>query len=204
MMAARDAGAPLPPRAVVLTFDDGFRNFIERAAPVLEGAGFRATVFAVAGYCGRSNIWPGQAPRIPVLPLLDAAELRTLAARGFEVGAHGMTHARFDRLAHEQVRREMLESRRSLEDALGEGVTSFAYPYGRTTPEALRLAAAHYRAACTDEMRVASSEDAAHALGRLDMYYYRGARALRFFETPVGDGYVAARRLGRRLRRLIP
>ena len=202
LLDAWEAGTPLPPRPVVLTFDDGFRSVLEVAAPILEQAGYRATVFAVAGYCGRRNAWPGQGPGIPALPLLSPAELRSLVALGFEVGAHGVRHARLDRLSVTEAEREIAESGRFLADALGREVTVFAYPYGRTTPVVRRLAAAYYRAACTDELRVASSGHDRHALGRLDMYYYRDPRRFRWFATAWGDRYLGLRRLGRRLRAL--
>src|SRR6516164_11047113 len=46
--------------AVVLTFDDGFRNVYEHALPVLQSHGFPATVFLVTDYCEKTNSWPGQ------------------------------------------------------------------------------------------------------------------------------------------------
>ena len=47
-----------------------------------------------------------------------------------EIGAHGQTHARLARLSEEEQRREIAGSRRHLEELLGNGVTSFAYPFG--------------------------------------------------------------------------
>lgn len=203
VVASWTGGPALPPQAVALTFDDGFRSVLEVAAPALEEAGFRATVFAVAGHWGRHNDWPGQARGIPVLPLLAAAELRLLAGRGLEIGAHGLTHNRLDRLPLREAEREVVESGARLEEAVGESVVSFAYPYGRATPEVVRVASTRYRAACTDVLRVASSADDVHALGRLDMYYFRGSFTLGLLGTRAGRVYVGTRALGRRLRRLV-
>jgi hypothetical protein len=151
-------------------------------------------------YGGRTNAWPSQPAGVPILPLLSHAELRVLAAAGFEIGAHGATHARLDRLSVAAAEQEIAGAKRRLEEGLGQAVTAFAYPYGRADAYVRRCAAAHYRAACSDELRTASSDDDRHWLGRLDMYYFRGGLPLRLLGTPWGDGYVGLRRLGRRTR----
>ena len=51
-------GTPPPDRSVVITFDDGLGSVYTDAFPVLERFGFPATVFLVAGYCGKQNHWP--------------------------------------------------------------------------------------------------------------------------------------------------
>lgn len=192
--------APLPPRPVVLTFDDAFRNFADAARPVLEGARFGATVFAVAGRCGRTNDWPGQLANVPRLPLLSAAELRELAAAGFEIGSHGLTHAALDGLSPAEAEREVAGSKSALEDALGRPVEVLAYPYGRSGTAVRGLAAAHYRASCGVEMAAARPGHDRHALPRIDVYYLRRPGVFRTLGTPLGRGYLAVRAWARRLR----
>ncbi len=51
----------LPQHPVVITFDDGFANVLEHAAPSLADLGFGATIFVVTGRCGQTNDWPNQA-----------------------------------------------------------------------------------------------------------------------------------------------
>lgn len=193
--------APLPARPVVLTFDDAFRNFAEVGRPVLESCGFGATVFAVAARCGGLNEWPGQLARIPRLPLLSAAELRELSAAGFEIGSHGLTHAPLDALPPAEAEREVVGSKRALEDALGRPVDLLAYPYGRSGAAVKALAAAHYRAACGVVLATARSASDRHALPRIDAYYVRRPRVFRTLGTPLGRGYLAVRAAGRALRR---
>ncbi|MGB9590837.1 MAG: polysaccharide deacetylase family protein, partial [Candidatus Hydrothermia bacterium] len=62
---------------------------------------------------------------------MDAGELRVLAARGWEIGSHTMSHPDLTRLGKEALRAELIDSREKLEDILGRRVRFIAYPFGR-------------------------------------------------------------------------
>ncbi len=135
----------LPPRAVVLTFDDGYRDFYEHALPVLEQHRFPATVFAISGALGRRATW--LADTRP--ELLDGAALREIQSRGIEVGSHTHTHPRLSRLPTSEVAEELRRSKAILEDLLGREVPSFCYPYGDLDARVRgEVAAAGYELAC--------------------------------------------------------
>jgi hypothetical protein len=84
------AGSLPPGPAVVITFDDGYADFMTQAAPQLEKAGFCATVFVVTGRVGCCADWD----RIsgPPLELMGWEDLRALEARGFSIGSHMNAH----------------------------------------------------------------------------------------------------------------
>jgi peptidoglycan/xylan/chitin deacetylase (PgdA/CDA1 family) len=124
LVAARDRGEGA--RLVGLTFDDGYVDFLEHAVPVLERHRMTGTVYVVAGRLGGQNDWD-EGPR---LDLLTAGQVREVAAAGHEVGSHSLTHAHLAGLDAEELRREVGESRRILEDVLGAPVPGFCYPYG--------------------------------------------------------------------------
>jgi peptidoglycan/xylan/chitin deacetylase (PgdA/CDA1 family) len=118
--AARDflAGRRrLPEGAVLVTIDDGDAGIASHAWPILERHGVPAVAFIIAGQLG----WPGR---------LTAAQVKTLAARGLEIGSHTLTHPSMARIPRGQARQEAEQSKRRLEDLVGRPVTSFAYPYG--------------------------------------------------------------------------
>lgn len=121
-------GKPLPPRPVVLTFDDGYQSFYEHALPVLEAHGFAATVFALAGRMGGRADWITGGGRDAAL--MSASTLRELPRRGVTVGSHGHHHVRLSPLSGAALEREVAGSKRVLEDLLGEAVAHFCYPYG--------------------------------------------------------------------------
>ncbi len=200
LLDAWDGHVQLSARSVVLTFDDGFRNILEQAAPVLAELGFGATVFAVSGYCGRKNDWPSQPAGVPRLPLLSYFELRELDAAGIEVGAHGVSHEPLSRVAPEVAAAEVVGSRRDLENGLGRAVTTFAYPYGLENPAIRELVAGQFRGACGVVMGTARPDDDRHLLPRIDAYYLRSPAAFRLFPSRVGGAYLSLRAFGRNCR----
>jgi len=136
--AERALSRTLPPRPVVLTFDDGCRCFAEHALPELSRRGVPATLFAVAGELGGSNRWDARGGE-RLEKLLDAEGLRRVAEGGVEVGCHGAHHADLSLpLAAEELAAETRGARAALEEALGQPVETFCYPYGRLSEAARR------------------------------------------------------------------
>lgn len=202
LIDAFEGGDALPPKPVVLTFDDAYANFQEHALPVLRDAGFSATVFVIAGFVGKTNDWPGQGQSMPRLPLLDWPALREIAASGFEIGSHTFTHARLDRASPDRLEYEIADSRRVLEDGIGARVATFAYPFGAHHPPSVAIARAHYRGACTTRMATARATHDRHLLPRVDVYYLREPYRFARLGTPLGGAYLGARALGRAARAL--
>ncbi len=140
---------PLPSRPVAITFDDGYQCLYEQAFPALEELGFGGTVFLVAGALGASNTWE-QAVGDVAEPLLELGQVREMQAGGIEVGSHTVGHPHLTALSPEEARREIVDSRRQLEDSLQAPCLSFAYPYGDWDARVRDLVAeAGYEAACT-------------------------------------------------------
>lgn len=130
---------PVPPRAVVLTFDDGYRNFIEHALPVLRRHQYPAVVYVLADRAGDAADWyavDGQ----PTPPLMSWNEVRSLPAQGIEVGSHGLRHTRLAGLDTPTLRRELQDSRHRIEDELGLAVPHFCYPFGSVDQAAVEAA----------------------------------------------------------------
>jgi peptidoglycan/xylan/chitin deacetylase (PgdA/CDA1 family) len=146
------AGDALPPRTVLLTFDDACRCFHRHALPELEKRQLRATVFAVSGELGGSNRWDHEnrvaGDRERREDLMDAAELRDTAARGVEVGAHSRTHRDLTTCTRAELDVEVAGCREELSSALGSPVETFCYPYGQWDDDARSaVSQAGYRAA---------------------------------------------------------
>lgn len=155
---ARLAGrAPLPKRAVVLSFDDGCENFYENALPVLESFGYPAIVYAIAGLAGGNADWMAEHGH-PTPALMSFARLREIAGCGIEVGSHGASHIRLEGLPAGKLREEVAGSRDRLEQELGRAVPHFCYPYGSHDLAAIEaVAQAGYRSAVTCQRGAATA-----------------------------------------------
>ncbi|WP_019139660.1 polysaccharide deacetylase family protein [Noviherbaspirillum massiliense] len=151
--------APMPPRGVVLTFDDAYENFYEYAFPILQKHGFPATVYAISSLLGQSASWLA-ADGHATPPLMSAARLRQLHSAGIEIGSHSASHVRLAEQGTEHIREEVTRSKKELEDALGARVDHFCYPYGSHDIRAVEaVAEAGYQSGTTCERAWATPED---------------------------------------------
>ncbi|MDD3517435.1 MAG: polysaccharide deacetylase family protein [Chromatiales bacterium] len=132
---------PLPPRAVVITFDDGYENFYTHAWPVLERHGFPATVYLIAGMLGQPSHWFAADGR-DTPPLMGPERIRELHRAGVDFGSHSVTHAKLTEIDHVAARQEIEDSKAMLEDVLGAPVRHFCYPFGRHDRAIVELARA--------------------------------------------------------------
>lgn len=138
-LAAARGERPLPPRPVILTFDDGYLDNYTNAFPLLEKFGMTATVFMVAEPTLSSNAWDAAAGE-PWAPLMTRENALEMSRAGIEIGSHTLTHPRLPDLPAERLAWELGESKRVLESWLGTAVVSLAYPYGAVDERVKRAA----------------------------------------------------------------
>ncbi len=133
-------------RAVVLSFDDGYSDFMDHAYPILQRYGFSATVAVVTGAVGTSSRWdPGW--ESPIMKWDDIVELNR---RGIEIASHTVSHPRLSHLSRESMQHELGRSREMLEEKLGAPATSLVYPYGDSNSEVEETArGTGYHLACS-------------------------------------------------------
>jgi peptidoglycan/xylan/chitin deacetylase (PgdA/CDA1 family) len=201
-VAHREAMGDWPDQSVVLTFDDGFRNFYDEGMPVLERHGFTATVFIVSDYMGRRNDWEIPPAGLGSRAILKWSEAVELSANGIEIGSHTKTHPDLRRLSEAEAQQEIVGSRIEIEQRLGQRVESFAYPFGEANPFAREYVEKEFQAACTTVLQRANGEPL-HNLPRVDMYYLRKDHRLEQLLNGKLDRYLTVRSLGRTVRRAI-
>jgi len=110
-------GASLPPRPVIITFDDGNLDNYTVAWPIMQKYGFTGVLYIVGYYMGTDNY-------------MNAGQVKEMAAAGWEVGSHSMSHRDLTSLEPERQRIEIVDSKTTLEAALGVPVRTIAYPFG--------------------------------------------------------------------------
>ena len=182
----------LPGRAVAITFDDGYKDNVTAALPILEHYGVPATFFIATGFLDGGIMWndiviesvkrfegetidlddfdlgsyPAREPaeriaayrqivgklryqpqekrdvlcrsiaehlevRLPTDLMMSSADLATLRNAGMEVGAHTRSHPILAVVPEDDARREIVGSKRDVEQIVGAEVKAFAYPNGR-------------------------------------------------------------------------
>ena len=128
LFAALERGARLPRRPVLITFDDGYRNVLWHAAPVLHRLRMPATAYVVTGRISG-----------PDPSFLTWDELGALQRLGFDIGSHTVDHLELPLLSPAQAREQLVASRLALEQHLGHPVQWFSYPAGAEDASVLPL-----------------------------------------------------------------
>ncbi len=155
-------------KRVVLTFDDGYRDFFIHALPVLLNHRLPATVFLVTDMLGQTATWSSYSQQVP---LMTETEVRQVKAEGISLGSHTLTHADLTALNDDELQRQLVASRRALAD-FGETFHSFSYPWGKHTErEVAAVKAAGYQCAVTVGWTISFSRPDPYRLGRVIMRY---------------------------------
>jgi len=164
----------LPRKPLVLTFDDGYEDFYTQAWPVLREHGLTATIFVCSGIVGRAGH-------------LTWDQLRQLVAAGIEVGSHGVTHRPLTTMTPAGVRRELVDSKRTIQDQIRAPVRVFSFPTGRHNRHVvLAVELAGYDAAVTTDMGVVQRTSHPYELKRTRV---RRDHTLATFKTRVRSAW---------------
>jgi peptidoglycan/xylan/chitin deacetylase (PgdA/CDA1 family) len=124
--AAWQRGEPIE-RKACLTFDDGYQDFYTNAVPVLERLDCPASVYVVTHRLGETNTW--DAHHLPEVPLMTREQVKTVSAKGFEVGVHSATHPHLHQLLQRYREPEIAGAKHELENLLDRPADVFVYPY---------------------------------------------------------------------------
>jgi peptidoglycan/xylan/chitin deacetylase (PgdA/CDA1 family) len=158
---------------VALTFDDGCETDLIEAAPLLRELGFNATFYITVGFLGARGY-------------LSRPQLRELSDLGFEIGSHSLTHPYLPDLGAEDLTREIVDSKREIEQITGRLVEHFSCPGGRWDHRVRDLARkAGYRSLATSHAVANSCNTDPFALGRVAVL--RGTELPAFTKLASGE-----------------
>ncbi len=153
-ISARKAGRQLPSYSVVLTFDDGYRNFFTVAAAELAQRGLPATVFLITNRMNSDSRGDGVWTEADDTRCLSWEEARSLKSQyGIEFGSHTCSHPKLSTIDQEHSRQEMMDSLNAVSTQLNSDAISLAYPFGDYSPSVAALAETlgYQSAVTTDE-----------------------------------------------------
>jgi peptidoglycan/xylan/chitin deacetylase (PgdA/CDA1 family) len=109
-------GASLPPRPVIITFDDANEDNYTTAFPIMQKYGFTGVLYVPYDAIGAVNY-------------LTADQIKEMAAAGWEIGSHTLSHPDLEGLDDQRLRAEIVDSRKMLTQLLGVPIITFAYPF---------------------------------------------------------------------------
>lgn len=176
-------GSPVPPKSVVLTFDDNYQGFYERAWPILQKYKFPAMMFVHTGFVGNSE---------GLHPKMSYETLRELLKNPlFSVGSHTITHPDDITMLDptEQVK-ELTESKATLEKELNVTIDFLAYPNGKNNIATQALAKdAGYKMAFSIVNGTAEESPSIYSVNRY--VHTRTDRAWDDTDEAIGGGAAA-------------
>lgn len=165
----------IPQKTLVITFDDGYRDNYLFAFPILKDHGFRGTFFLTADYIGTNDAFPMDKDKgwdnvaDEDLPL-TWKQVFEMKDYGMEFGSHTCSHRNLDELSDKEVVKEIVESKRYLEQRLQLKVRSFCYPSGRYNQKVKEMVReAGYTAAVVTPRQGQRNEDL-YSLKRVGIY----------------------------------
>lgn len=113
-----DEGTPLPPKPVIISFDDGWENQFAYAFPILQKYRLTATFFIYTNAIDSTNH-------------LTWGQVKTMSDAGMVIGSHSLSHPFLAKIADAtDLWREIADSKKIIEEHIGKTVNEFAYPYG--------------------------------------------------------------------------
>ena len=128
LYAALKGQANIPPKAVILTFDDGYVDFYLNAFPILRKYNLHAIAFIPTGLMNQGYY-------------LSWAQIKEIDSSGLVVfQAHSVNHLNLTTLSYSQLLYQLKESKKTLEANLGKTVNFVAYPYGASNPQVWQAA----------------------------------------------------------------
>jgi peptidoglycan/xylan/chitin deacetylase (PgdA/CDA1 family) len=176
----------IPPKTISITFDDGYEDNYTNAFPILRKYGLAATLFVIVGEAGdrRKN-------------KLSWEEIKQMQDSGiFTIGSHTLGPEPLTNIeSRQEIRRQIFDSRRMLEEQLGKEVNTFSYPEGGVTPEIRQLVIdAGYKAAVATKPGRGYPDDDIFALRRLRISENAGNLFVFWVETSGFYNFMKERR----------
>lgn len=181
-----------------ITFDDGYGNNFENAFSLLKKYNLSALFFLVTdfieGKFGSENLGGKNFKERP----LTWNEVKIMDKAGMRFGSHSKTHRLLTSISEEEIKNELLDSKEQIEEVLGHGIDSFAYPFGGRSSFNDRIKAllkeARYNHAYTNIMGSnASNPGDNFALRRIRIYREDGPFRLRMKINGAYDWVDAVR-----------
>lgn len=174
-------------KSVLITFDDGLRDNLITATPLLQKYGLSATLFVATDFIGRSASY-SKYPAFQILPMVSAAEVTALEKAGWSIGTHGAAHINYPHLTNEEIVTDVKKAHAVLAPLLAhsEGLQYLALPRNKHDPrvrEVVKSAGIRYAFAGGDRLAVHHSNP--YAIPRISVHPSMSLRKFALLLSPT-------------------
>lgn len=153
-------GKELPPKPILITFDDGYKDNYQVAYPILKKYHFTATIFLISGFVNSYDRY------------LTSAQIKEMADNGFSFESHTVNHIPLTNAASdEEILNQLIKSKEAIEWSLGQKINYLAYPCGSYDQHVIDLTKkAGYRAAFTINFGRDTTNSTLYSLNRIPIF----------------------------------
>ena len=156
----RAGNAELPENPVLITFDDGYEDNYKNAYPILKKYDFKATIFVISSFLG---VYPNY---------ITWDQAREMDADNISIQSHTVDHKSMTDLSDDELRSELVDSKKKIEKELGHQIDYMAYPTGTYNLHIAKLVQeAGYKAAFTIKYGNVDKASNIYALERVPVFH---------------------------------
>jgi len=134
---------------LIITFDDGYKDNLINAMPILKKFNFKATCFVVSNLIGKSNNWDINTKNYIYKELLSSSDINEWLNNDMKIGSHTKNHSNLSKLTTDEIKTEIINSKLNIENLICKKINAFSYPYGRLNKNISEIVKNNYKFSVT-------------------------------------------------------
>ena len=134
---------------IIITFDDGYKDIIINALPILKKYNFKATCFFVTNLIGKNNHWDNKKDKFKIKELMNPEDIKKWYENGMSVQSHSHNHLDLTKLSNIEIMNELEYSKKYLKEKFNITSDVFCYPFGKVNRNVYELTKKIYKNAVT-------------------------------------------------------
>ena len=157
-------------KQIIITFDDGYKDILNNALPILKKYNFKATSFFVTNLIGQNNSWDVKKKSYIKKEIMNPSDILQWISSGMHIGSHSHNHVDLTKISEEKLLYELEFSKKFLEDKFDNKNNIFCYPYGKVNENVHYHTKKFYsKAVTTNRSRYSLKKHNTHLIPRIDM-----------------------------------
>tara|TARA_Y100000591_G_scaffold117402_1_gene100361 strand:+ start:761 stop:1477 length:717 start_codon:yes stop_codon:yes gene_type:complete len=157
-------------KQIIITFDDGYKDILNNALPILKKYNFKATSFFVTNLIGQNNSWDVKKKSYIKKEIMNPSDILQWISSGMHIGSHSHNHVDLTKISEEKLLYELEFSKKFLEDKFDNKNNIFCYPYGKVNENVHYHTKKFYsKAVTTNRSRYSLKRHNTHLIPRIDM-----------------------------------